>query len=86
MSLILIEKIHRFAEDTEKGFEGKLEMIDTEEIKGIRPWRLKGTLSEKFPKDFSLITLKDGKEIKVAQDIELLDQRINGLKKIHGES
>jgi hypothetical protein len=77
MSLILLNRIYKFTDD---GFDAKLEMMQVDEIKEARPWRLKGKLSEEYPKDFTLITKKDGTLLKVAQDIELFYERINGLK------
>jgi len=67
----MIDRVYDFSPLETKG-----EVINTENVKGARPWRLKGELRERFPKDFSLIIMNDGTEIKVAQDFELLSLRM----------
>lgn len=78
--MILIEIVKKFTEEEQKGFVGQVQMIPIEDIDGIRPWHLKGRIKELYPKDFSLLTLKNGNKIKVAEDIHKLDFRMSKLK------
>ena len=63
MSLILINRVTSFTEDG--GFIAETEMINTEDIKKIRPWHLKGDLKEQYPDGFSLVLLKNEDQFKV---------------------
>lgn len=80
MSTIIVDVVQRFTEEEDKGFISGPKMIQTEDIKDVRVWHLKGYMTDKYPKNFSLISFKDDrKDIKIAEDIEKLSQRINFL-------
>jgi hypothetical protein len=77
--IILINRVTGFSEDD---FTATVEMVDPDDIKYVRRWHLKGTLQEKYPDGFSLIQLKNEDKFKVSQSVEVLNQRINGIKDV----
>lgn len=81
--LLLINKIVQMNDDS---YQCVGEFINTDDVKSIRKWHLKGELGNRYPNGFSLITMKGDDAFKVEQSLEQINDRINGMKKtLYGE-
>lgn len=86
MSTIIVDVVQRFTEEEDKGFISGPKMIQTEDIRDVREWHLKGYMKDKYPKNFSLISFKDDRrDIKIAEDMKKLSDRINFLNGVRNE-
>lgn len=76
--LLLINKIVQMNDDS---YDCVGEFINTDDVRRIRTWHLKGKLGERFPDGFALIEMKNDDAFKVEQSLEQINDRINGMNK-----